>query len=109
MALDPEHAPCRRADDAVDGQAVARLKALDCGLRFGAEVAVGAEVQRALQSRLTGLVLPVVDGRPNSPYEDAVSGKTYQFDENEDGWKSITATFVDGACDIEIDRVDRDL
>jgi len=57
----------------------------------------------AMRSRLGRLKLPIVDGRPNSPYEDAVSGKTYLFDENEDGWKSVTATFVDGACDIEID------
>ena len=39
----PMHAPGRRADDAVDGQAVAGLQAADRGLGFGAEFAVDGE------------------------------------------------------------------
>ena len=46
-----DHAPGRRADDAVDGQAVAGLQAADSALGFRAEGAVDGEVQRLLQPR----------------------------------------------------------
>ena len=65
------------------------------------------EDDRALTSlgaRLDRLRLPSVDGASYSPYADSVSGKTYKFEKNEQNWQSITATFVDGACDIEIDH-----
>ena len=61
------------------------------------------EAHRRLQTRLASLGLPIVDGRATSPIEDTISGKTFHLDENKDGWTSVTLTFIDGACDIEID------
>ena len=50
-SLHADHAPRRRADDAVHGQAVACLQAAHGGLGFRAEFAVDGQVQRLLQPR----------------------------------------------------------
>ena len=50
LAVDAENRPRRRADDAIDGEPVARLQAPNCRLGLGPEFAIGGQLQRGLQA-----------------------------------------------------------
>lgn len=57
----------------------------------------------ALRRKLASLRLAPVDGASTSRVASEVSGRTYAFAENEEGWESITATFDgSGGCDLAI-------
>jgi CubicO group peptidase (beta-lactamase class C family) len=64
--------------------------------------------QDKLLTKLASLEVPTIDPAAPSALAREFSGKKYQFDDNEDGWKSVEVAFGDASHAAELTIVDGD-
>lgn len=58
---------------------------------------------RVLQDRLAGLAHRLDGGRPDSPLEIAVSGRTYRLGDNDYGLRAVRFRFRPDGCDLQLE------
>jgi CubicO group peptidase (beta-lactamase class C family) len=65
-------------------------------------LAANSQAQAALADRLAGLSLRVQEGTQSSPTAPRVSGKRYDFDENEEGVRSLQLDFYQEGAELTL-------
>jgi len=55
-----------------------------------------------LKKTLNELAVPVIEGKPNSPITERISGKTFTFEKNDNKIESLSLTFSGDRCTIKL-------